>query len=103
MLSSIPGARVTGIKIEGATHEYATIPGVHDSILDIMLNLKSLVVEKSDTGIEWLKISKKNGGTVTAADIQTPAGVTIHNPDMYITNLDANFDFEAQIRVEKNV
>lgn len=103
MLSSIPGTRVTGIKIEGITHEYATLPGVHDSILDILLNLKGLVVEKNDSGIEWLTLSKKNGGMVTAADIKTTGGITIHNPEMYITSLDANFDFTAQIRVEKNV
>lgn len=103
MLSSIPGTRVTGIKIDGVTHEYATLPGVHDSILDIMLNLKGLVVEKNDSGVEWLTLSHKNGGTVTAADIKAPAGVTIHNTDMYITSLDAKFDFNAQIRIEKNV
>ncbi len=85
------------------THEYATLPGVHDSILDILLNLKGLVIEKSDSGIEWLTLSKKKGGLVTAADIKVPGGVTIHNLDMYITSLDDGFDFTAQIRIEKNV
>ncbi len=103
MLSSIPGTRVTGIKIAWVTHEYATLPGVHDSILDILLNLKGLVIEKSDSGIEWLTLSKKKGGLVTAADIKVPGGVTIHNLDMYITSLDDGFDFTAQIRIEKNV
>jgi DNA-directed RNA polymerase subunit alpha len=103
MLSSIPGTRVTGVKIAGVTHEYMTLPGVHDSIIDILLNLKGLIIEKSDSGIEWLTISKKKGGMVTAADIKCPAGVTVHNPDMYITSLDSNFDFTAEIRIEKNV
>jgi DNA-directed RNA polymerase subunit alpha len=103
MLSSIPGTRVTGVKIAGVTHEYMTLPGVHDSIIDILLNLKGLIIEKSDSGIEWLTISKKKGGMVTAADIKCPAGVTVHNPDMYITSLDANFDFTAEIRIERNV
>lgn len=103
MLSSIPGARVTGIKIPGVTHEYATLPGVRDSILDILLNLKGLIVEKSDSGIEWLTLQKKKSGIVTAADIKAPGGVTILNPDMYITSLDDGFDFSLQIRVEKNV
>ena len=103
MLSSIPGTRVTGVKIAGVTHEYMTLPGVHDSIIDILLNLKGLIVEKSDSGIEWLTLSKKKGGIVTAADIKCPAGVTIHNPELYITSLDANFDFTAEIRIERNV
>ena len=103
MLSSIPGTRVTGVKIAGVTHEYTTLPGVHDSIIDILLNLKGLVIEKSDSGIEWVTLSKKKGGIVTAADIKCPAGVTVHNPEMYITSLDANFDFTAEIRVERNV
>lgn len=103
MLSSIPGTRVTGVKIEGVSHEYVTLPGVHDSILDILLNLKGLVIEKNDSGIEWITLSKKNGGVVTAGDIKTPGGVTVHNPDMYVTSLDSGFDFTAQIRIEKNV
>jgi DNA-directed RNA polymerase subunit alpha len=103
MLSSIPGARVTGVKIPGVNHEYATLPGVRDSVLDILLNLKGLVVEMNNSGIEWLTLSKKKGGIVTAADIKVPAGVTLHNPDMYITSLDDGFDFSAQIRIEKNV
>ena len=103
MLSSIPGTRVTGVKIAGVTHEYATLPGVHDSIIDILLNLKGLIIEKSDSGIEWITLSKKKGGMVTGADIKCPAGVTVHNPEMYITALDANFDFSAEIRIERNV
>ena len=91
------------LKIAGVTHEYMTLPGVHDSIIDILLNLKGLIVEKSDSGIEWISLSKKKGGIVTAADIKCPAGVTIHNPDLYITSLDTNFDFAAEIRIEKNV
>ncbi|NRH21685.1 DNA-directed RNA polymerase subunit alpha [Candidatus Gracilibacteria bacterium] len=103
MLSSIPGTRVTGVKIAGVTHEYTTLPGVHDSIIDILLNLKGLVIEKSDSGIEWVTLSKKKGGIVTAADIKCPGGITVHNPEMYITSLDTNFDFTAEIRIERNV
>lgn len=103
MLSSIPGTRVTGIKIPGVTHEYTTLPGLHDSILDILLNLKGLIIEKSTTGIEWLSVSKKKGGIISWADVKCPAGVTILNPDMYITSIDDGFEFSLQIRVEKNV
>ncbi len=73
MLSSIPGARVTGVKIAGAQHEYATLPGVHESVLDILLNLKELIVEKTDSGIEWVQLKKTTAGPVTAADVRTPA------------------------------
>jgi DNA-directed RNA polymerase subunit alpha len=103
MLSSIPGTRVTGVKIQGVTHEYTTLPGVRDSILDMLLNLKGLVIDKSNTGIEWLSLSKKKGGIVTAADIKCPGGISVMNPDMYITSLDDGFEFSLQIRVEKNV
>lgn len=66
ILSSIPGTRVTGIKVHGVSHEYTTLPGIRDSILDIMLNLKSLVLEKSDEGIVWVTLKKNKAGTVTA-------------------------------------
>lgn len=103
MLSSIPGARVTGIKIPGASHEYMTLPGVRESILDVMLNIKSLVIGKETTDIEWLSVSKKKGGIVTGADVKCPGGVEVLNPDCYITTVDAGFDFSMQIRVERNV
>lgn len=103
MLSSIPGTRVTGVKIAGVSHEYATLPGVHDSVLDILLNLKGLVVEKPDSGVEWITLSKKEPGIVMAGDITEAGGIKILNPDMYITSLDAGFSLDIQIRVEKNV
>lgn len=103
MLSSIPGARVTGVKIAGVSHEYSTLPGVRESVLDMMLNVKTLVVKKDSTDIEWLTLTKKKGGVVTGADIKCPTGVEILNPDCYITTVDAGFDFSMQLRVEKNV
>ena len=103
MLSSIPGTRVTGVKIAGVSHEYATLPGVHDSVLDILLNLKGLVVEKPDSGVEWITLSKKEPGIVTAGDITEAGGIKVLNPDMYITSLDDGFSLDIQIRVEKNV
>ncbi len=103
MLSSIPGARVTGVKISGVSHEYSTLPGVRESVLDIMLNVKSLVIKKDSADIEWLTLTKKKGGVVTGADIKCPTGVEILSPDCYITTVDAGFDFSMQLRVEKNV
>lgn len=59
MLSSIPGARVTGVKIAGVSHEYSTLPGVRESVLDMMLNIKSLIVKKDTPDVEWLVVTKK--------------------------------------------
>jgi DNA-directed RNA polymerase subunit alpha len=103
MLSSIPGARVTGVKIPGISHEYSTLPGVRESVLDMMLNIKSLIIKKDSTDVEWITLTKKKGGVVTGADIKCPTGIEILNPDMYITTVDAGFDFTMSIRVEKNV
>ncbi|MDD2516524.1 MAG: DNA-directed RNA polymerase subunit alpha [Candidatus Gracilibacteria bacterium] len=103
-LSSIPGSRVTGIKVKGIAHEYAIVPGIKDSILDIMLNLKGLVVEKTDSSIEWISLKKNTKGAVVAGDIKTPSNIKIMNPDMYITEIDRDgFELDMMIRVEKGV
>lgn len=102
LLSSIPGTRVTGIKVSGVTHEYSTLPGVKDSIIDIMLNFKDLVLDKKEVGVEWLKLSKNKAGKVTAKDIKAPAGIEILNPDLYITEIDQDgLELNIEIRVEK--
>lgn len=104
MLSSIPGARVTGVKVKGATHEYATLTGVKDSVLDMMLNLKGLVVEKATPGIEWLSLSRNKAGEVTAKDIKCPSGVKVLNPELYVTEIDKDgVKLDIEIRVEKSV
>ena len=104
LLSSLPWTKVTGIKVSWVSHEYSTLPWIKDGIVDVMLNLKELIIEKNDTWIEWLKLNKSKAGVVTAADIQTPAGVKILNKDMYITEIDKNWlELDIEIRVEKNV
>lgn len=103
-LSSIPGTKVTGIKVKGVSHEYSTLPGIKDSVVDLMLNLKGLVIEKKDTGIQWVKLTKNKAGVVSAADINTPSDITILNPDMYITEIDQDkLELDIEIRVEKGV
>ncbi len=102
LLSSIPWTRVTWIKVAWVSHEYSTLPWVKDSIIDIILNLKGLVLSKEETWIEWLKLSKSKAGVVTAWDIETPAGVEILNPDLYITEIDQDgLELNIDIRVEK--
>ena len=103
-LSSVPGTKVTGLKVKGVSHEYSTLPGIKDSVVDIMLNLKGLVIDKTDIGIEWLKLHKNKAGVVTAKDIKLPSWVEIINPDMYITEIDQDkLELDIDIRIEKGV
>ena len=104
LLSTIPGTKVTGIKVKWVHHEYSTLPGIKDSVVDIMLNLKDLVIDKKDDGIEWIKLNKKKAGKVTAHDIKLPGGVKIMNPELYITEIDKDgLEIDIEIRVEKGV
>ena len=101
-LSSIPGTKVTGIKVSWVEHEYSTLPWIKDSIIEIILNLKWLVLSKNDSGIVWLKIKKNKAWVITAWDIDCPADVKILNPDLYITEIDQDkLQLELDIRVEK--
>lgn len=101
-LSSLPGTKVTGIKVKGVNHEYATLPWVRDSVIDIMLNLKGLILSKNNIWIEWIYLKKIQAGKVLASDIQTPSDIKILNPDMYITEIDQDkLELDIEIRVEK--
>lgn len=103
-LSSIPGSKVTGIKVKWVNHEYATLPGIKDSVVDIMLNLKGLIVDKNDVWVQWVKLHKKKAGVVTAKDINFPSDITVVNPDMYITEIDQDsLELDIDIRIEKSV
>jgi DNA-directed RNA polymerase subunit alpha len=102
LLSSIPWTRVTGIKVKWVSHEYSTLPWVKDSIVDIMLNLKWLVLGKKDIWTEWLKLSKNKAWVVTADDIKAVAWIEVLNKDLYITEIDRDgLELEIDIRVEK--
>ena len=103
LLSSLPGACITGVKIDGVTHEYSTIKGVKDSVLDITLNLKSIKVKKTTPEVSMLTLSASKEGVVTAADIQCPAEVEILNPDQYITTIEKGTKLNMEFRVEKGV
>ena len=104
LLSSIPWTKVTWIKVRWVTHEYSNLPGIKDSVIDIMLNLKWLVIDKKEEGIEWLKLGKSKAGIVTAWDVNAPAGVEILNKDLYVTEIDKDWlELDIEIRIEKNV
>jgi len=80
LLSSIPGAAVTSIRIEGVLHEFSTVPGVQEDVTDVILNLKALVVSSEQDEPVVMYLRKQGPGEVTAADIAPPAGVEVHNP-----------------------
>lgn len=88
LLSSIAGAAVTAFKVEGATHEFTTLPGVKEDIVDIMLHLKSIRFRVFGDDAQTVRIVKKGKGVVTARDIQVNADVEVVNPDQVIATID---------------
>ena len=88
LLSSIQGAAIVAFRIEGATHEFTTVAGVKEDVVDIMLNLKNVRLKvHSDEAIE-LRLEKKGAGVITAGDIKTSADVEIVNPEQVIATID---------------
>ena len=88
LLSSVKGGAVVAFKIEGASHEFTTVEGIKEDVVDIMLNLKGVRVKVlSDEPVE-LRIEKKGAGTITAGDIKTTADVEIVNPEHVIATVD---------------
>jgi len=88
LLSSIKGAAIVAFRIEGASHEFTTVEGVKEDVVDIMLNLKNVRLKvHSDEPIE-LRLEKKGAGVITAADIKTTADVEVINPDQIIATID---------------
>lgn len=104
LLSSLPGACVTGVKIQGVSHEYSTVKGVKDSVLDITLNLKQLHIKKETKEPSKLELNVSKSGVVKAKDIKTPTGVEILNPDLYITTIEGKSSkLKMELKVEKGV
>ncbi|HEX9866550.1 MAG TPA: DNA-directed RNA polymerase subunit alpha [Acidimicrobiia bacterium] len=103
LLSRIPGAAVTTIQIEGVEHEFSTVPGVVEDVVDIILNIKRIVVRMEDNDTQTLYLSAKGAGTVTAGDLKLPAGVEIVNPDLHIATLSASGRLEMEMTVAPGV
>ena len=100
LLSSIAGAAVTSFKIDGVTHEFTTVPGVKEDVIDIMLNLKGVRFRVYGDDVQTLRIVKKGKGTVTAKDIQLNADVEVVNPDHVIATID---DAKGSLTVDLTV
>lgn len=101
LLSSIPGAALTSIKVEGTQHEFSTLEGVVEDVSEIILNLKALVVSSEHDEPVTMYLRKSGAGEVTAADIQPPAGVEVHNPELHIATLNDAGKIEMELVVER--
>lgn len=101
LLSSLPGAAVTSVKIDGVLHEFSTIPGVVEDVTDIILNLKQLSLKVHSDEPKTLRIEAEGDGVVKAGDIHTDADVEILNPDLHIATLDKGGRLIAEISVGK--
>ena len=101
LLSSIPGASITSIKIDGVLHEFSTIEGVKEDVTELILNLKELVVSSEEDEPVVMYLRKQGPGEVTAGDIAPPAGVEVHNPELHLATLNDKGRLEMELVVER--
>jgi DNA-directed RNA polymerase subunit alpha len=101
LLSSLPGAAVTSVKIDGVLHEFSTIPGVVEDTTDIILNLKALQIKTYTDESKTLRIEAEGEGEVTAKDIIADSDVEILNPDLHIATLNEDARLYMELNVEK--
>ncbi len=101
LLSSMTGYAPTEVTIAGVVHEYSTLDGVQEDVVDLLLNLKGVVFKLHNRDTITLTLRKEGSGVVTAADIELPHDVEVINPDHVIANLADNGKLDMQIKVEK--
>ena len=101
LLSSIPGAAVTSIRIDGVLHEFTTVPGVKEDVTELILNVKQLVVSSEHDEPVVMYLRKQGPSAVTAADIAPPAGDAVHPPDLQIATLNGKGKLELELTVER--
>ena len=99
LLSSIRGAAVTAVQIDGVLHEFTSIKGVREDVTDIILNVKSLALKSSSEGPKKLILDSKGPGIIKASDIALTSDIEILNPDLVICNLDENTNFHMEMTV----
>ncbi len=100
LLSSLEGAAIASVKIEGAPHEFTHLSGVVEDVTDIILNLKQVLLKSYTRSTRILKINVKGPGEVTAGSIQTDGTIEVLNPDHHIATLDKDGKFEAELEVK---
>ena len=104
LISSISGAAITSVKIKGVDHEFSTIPGVMEDLLEIIMNLKRVRFQVFSAEPVTLTLSSKGGGAITASDIEETADVEVVNPDQHIATVtDKKVTVEMELKVEQGV
>lgn len=101
LLSCLPGVAVTSVKIDGVLHEFATIPGVKEDVINIVLNLKNLCAKLYAEGEKTIILNAKGPGVITAADIEADSDVEIINPDLVIATLEPHATLYMEIMLKK--
>lgn len=99
LLSSMPGAAIVEVEIDGVLHEYSTIEGVQEDVIEILLNLKGVAVKLHERDEATLTLVKSGAGAVTAADIQLDHGVEIANPEHVIAHLAAGTELKMTLKI----
>src|SRR5450759_310018 len=100
LLSSMPGFAPTEVQISGVLHEYSTVDGVREDVVDILLNLKGVVLKLHNRAEATLTLSKSGEGVITAADIEVSHDVEIINPDHVIAHIAPGGKIDMQLKVE---
>jgi DNA-directed RNA polymerase subunit alpha len=103
LLSRIPGAAITSVRIEGAQHEFSTIEGVVEDVVDFILNLKQVVLRIESDDPQTLYLSAKGKQDVSAADLKVPAGVEVVNADLHVASLSSSGKLEVEMTAERGV
>ena len=100
LLSSLHGAAVTSVQIDGVLHEFSSIAGVREDVTDIVLNIKQMAVRLHADGVKRMTLRAKGPGEVTARDIETGPDIDILNPDLTLCHLDDDADISMEFTVE---
>ncbi|HEY9686777.1 MAG TPA: DNA-directed RNA polymerase subunit alpha [Coleofasciculaceae cyanobacterium] len=100
LLSSLKGCAITSVRIEGVTHEFTTIPGVVEDVLDVMLNLKGVILKCDSDEPQYIRLDADKAGPVLAGDLEVPAGVKVVNPDWHICTLSEGGSVHAVMTAE---
>lgn len=101
LLSSLPGAAITSVKIDGVRHEFSTVPGVVEDVTEVILNLKGVVIKYTGDTVEKMTLNYEGEGEVTAADFKFSGDMEVVNPDHHIATLDANGRLNLEVTIER--
>ncbi len=103
LLSSLPGAAISSVRVSGANHEYTTLKGVRESVMDIALNMKQVKLRKHHKDPETVTLEGKGPKTITAGDIKASSDIEILNPDLPLVHLEKGASIKMELTVEKGV